>query len=276
MRTALIIGGPQRFRGGAQVNAVLGRLWRDWLLRSCVVDRRLGFLDRVGGAGTGDWACHDILIGSIRRSYNANVKLAPLAVVFACVALAAHKPQPTPTNKTGNAMVELTATLYADPATIQDLLGSDLGGYYVVLDVRLAPRNGEKVKVLRDDFQLRSDRDGEKSKPFSPSQIAGKGAMIVTPTGNGGNKTGFGIGLGGLGMGTGGTQGVTNTAKMDKGAKNKESPLLGTLKEKMLAEKETDQPASGLLVFPMDPKQKNKDLELTYAGPGSRLTLRFR
>ncbi len=197
--------------------------------------------------------------------------VAPIFVVHA-----AHKPQPVLTNKTGNAMVELTATLYADPATIQDLLGSDLGGYYVVLDVRLAPKNGEKVNVLRDDFQLRSDRDGERSKPFSPSQIAGKGAMIVTPTSDGRNKTGFGIGLGGLGMGSGGSQGVTNNAKMDKGAKNKESPLLGTLQERTLAEKETEQPVSGLLIFPMDPKQKNKDLELTYAGPGSRLTLRFK
>jgi hypothetical protein len=134
-----------------------------------------------------------------------------------------------------------------------------------------------RLDFIRDDFQLRSDRDGEKSKPFSPSQIAGKGAMIVTPTADGRNKTGFGIGLGGMGMGGGpGSQPVTNNARMDKGAKNKESPLLGTLQEKVLAEKETDQPVSGLLIFPMEPKQKNKDLELTYAGPGSRLTLRFK
>jgi hypothetical protein len=111
------------------------------------------------------------------------VKFLFIAPVLACAAFAAHKPQPTPTNKTGNAMVELTATLYADPATIQELLGSDLGGYYVVLDVYLEPKNGEKVKVFRNDFQLRSDRDGEKSKPFTASQIAGQGAMIVTPTG---------------------------------------------------------------------------------------------
>ena len=96
--------------------------------------------------------------------YNVNVKASLIAQLLACVALAAHKPQPTPTNKTGNAMVEMTATLYADKESIQQLLGSDLGGYYVVIDVRLTPKNGEKVKVYRDDFQLHTDRDGEKSK----------------------------------------------------------------------------------------------------------------
>jgi len=202
------------------------------------------------------------------------VKSLLLLQLLACVAFAAHKPQPTPTNKTGNAMVELTATLYADKESIQQLLGSDLGGYYVVVDVRLAPKNDEKIKIFRDDFQLRTDRDGEKSKPFAPSQIAGRGALIVTPSSEG-RGGGLGIGLGGFGMGSG-AEAVTNSSKMDKGAKNKENPLLGVLTEKVLAEKETDQPISGLLFFPMEPKQKIKDLQLTYAGPGSKLMLRFK
>jgi hypothetical protein len=207
--------------------------------------------------------------------YNANVKFLWMASLSACVAVAAPKTIPTPTSKTGNAMVELTATLYADKASIEQLLGSDLGGYYVVIDVRLAPKNDEKVKVFRDDFQLRTDRDGERSKPFAPSQIAGKGALIVTPSSEGGGRGGLSVGLGGLGMGTG-AAGVTNSAKMDKGSKSKDSSLLGALNEKVLPEKETDQPVSGLLFFPMEPKQKIKDLELSYAGPGSKLTLRFR
>ena len=171
-------------------------------------------------------------------------------------------------------MVELSATLYADKESIQQLLGSDLGGYYVIIDVRLTPKNGEKVKVYRDDFLLHSDRDGEKSKPFAPSQVAGRGALIVTPSSEG-RGGGLGIGLGGFGVGSG-AETVTNSAKMDKGAKSKENPVLAVLNEKVLAEKETDQPVSGLLVFPMEPKQKIKDLQLTYSGPGSKLMLRFR
>jgi len=48
------------------------------------------------------------------------------------------------------------------------------------------------------------------------------------------------------------------------------------LNEKILPEKEIDQPVSGLLYFPIEPKQKIKDLELVYSGPGSKLSLRFR
>jgi len=179
----------------------------------------------------------------------------------------------------------MTATLYADRAAIQQLLGSDLGGFYVVVDVRLAPRNNEKWKVFRDDFLLRTDRDGERSKPFAPSQIAGQGALVVRRTYDGGGIAGesggpvFGGGIGGLGSGGGmgnSSSTVSNTSKIDAEAKNKDTSLLGLLNEKCLAEKETDQPVSGLLFFPMEPKQKIKDLELTYSGPGSKLTLRFR
>ena len=69
---------------------------------------------------------------------------------------------------------------------------------------------------------------------------------------------------------------VSNTSKVDAGAKNKDNSLLGLLTEKCLVEKETDKPVSGLLFFPMEPKQKIKDLELTYSGPGSKLMLRFK
>src|SRR5258707_7131331 len=122
-----------------------------------------------------------------------------IALASVCVVFAAHKPQPTPTVKTGNADVEMTATVYADKEAIEQLIGSDLGGYYVVIEVKLAPKNNEKVKVFRDDFQLKSDRDGEKAKPYAPSQIAGRGALIVSQTSDGGSRTGISGGFGGLG-----------------------------------------------------------------------------
>jgi hypothetical protein len=212
------------------------------------------------------------------------VRFLVAALLLACSLRAAPKPPPTPTAKTGNAQIEMTATLYCDRAAIQQLLGSDLGGYYVVVDVRLAPKSNEKWKVFRDDFQMRTDRDGERSKPFAPSQIAGQGALVVRRTYDGGGVAAenggpvFGGGIGGMGAGGIGNSGsvVSNTSKIDAGAKNKDTSLLGLLNEKCLAEKETDQPVSGLLFFPMEPKQKIKDLELTYSGPGSKLTVRFR
>jgi len=205
-------------------------------------------------------------------------RFALVAHALACALFAASPP---PTAKASNMQVELTATLYVDRPSIQQLLGSDLGGYYVVVDVRLGPRNNEKLRVMRDDFGLRTDRDGERSKPWAASQVAGKGALVVSRTYEGGGVAAenggpsvFG-GMGGGGIGNSGGA-VSNTSKMDVRAKNKDSSLLGLLTEKILQERETGEPISGLLIFPMEPKQKAKDLELTYAGPGSKLTLRFR
>src|SRR5437867_35674 len=158
-----------------------------------------------------------------------------LLALIVVPSLFAAKPSPTPTVKTGNVDVELTATLYVDKASIQQLVGSDLGGYYVVIDVRLAPKNNEKFKVFRDDFQLRTDRDGERSKPFAASQIAGRGALVVSRTydgggvaaENGGPTFGGGIGgFGGSGIGNTGST-VSDTSRIDHGAKNKDNPLLG-------------------------------------------------
>jgi hypothetical protein len=201
------------------------------------------------------------------------------ALACACLAFSATKPAPSA--KTGNARLEMTAALYVDRAAIKELLGSDLDGYYVVIDVRLAPKTDEKFQVSRDDFELRTDRDGERSKPFAPSQIAGRSALVIKRTSdgggigaeNGGPRFG-GMGMGGGGMGSSG--GVSRNSGVSVGPKGKVDPLLAALEEKVLPEKESDEPLSGLLFFPMEPKQKAKDLELTYSGTGSKMLVRFR
>ena len=53
-----------------------------------------------------------------------------------------------------------------------------------------------------------------------------------------------------------------------------DAPLLKVLNEKIMPEKKSDGPVSGLLYFPME-KQKQKDLELIYNTPDGKLTLRF-
>ena len=73
----------------------------------------------------------------------------------------------------------------------------------------------------------------------------------------------------------GGSEGATEArATMKSGSKDKADPMLAVLKEKILPEKETDAPVSGLLYFPME-KQKMKDLELIYTTPEGKLLLRF-
>jgi len=48
------------------------------------------------------------------------------------------------------------------------------------------------------------------------------------------------------------------------------------LNARILPEKESEQELSGLLYFPMEPKQKAKDIELIYNTKGGKLYLRFK
>ena len=52
--------------------------------------------------------------------------------------------------------------------------------------------------------------------------------------------------------------------------------LATTLKEKILREKKTVEPISGLLYFPIDGEIKEKDLEFYYKGPAGRLSMIFK
>jgi hypothetical protein len=189
-----------------------------------------------------------------------------------------------------NESVVITATLYAKPDAVKELLGSDLGGHYIVVAVEVTPRFGKQVAVNRDDFILKTDKDGERSGPFAPSQIAGRGAMVVRQTGGAGasgmhDNDGPIVGgypgsmgpprrLGGDGVGDAGAPAGAE-AKTRTGSSEKEDPMLGVLKKKELPETKTDKPVSGLLYFPME-KQKVKDLELRYDVSGDKIAMRFR
>jgi hypothetical protein len=188
-----------------------------------------------------------------------------------------------------NESVVITATVYAKPAAVKEVLGSDLGGHYIVVAIEVTPRFGKEVAINRDDFVLKTDKDGEKSAPFAPSQIAGRGAMIVRQTGGAGgtgmhDNDGPIVGgypgtlgqphrIGGNGVGDAGAPDGAE-AKTRTGSHEKEDPILGVLKQKELPETKTDKPVSGLLYFPME-KQKVKDLELRYV-TDDKITMRFR
>jgi hypothetical protein len=218
-----------------------------------------------------------------------DLSMRSLAIVagVTAVAVLCASDKKIPLHSTENDLVEITATALADREAVQQALGSDLGGHYILVQVRVSPKDGNKVKIDRDDFVLRTDRDGQRTTPFAPSQIAGRGALIITQGGSGGggyvgpSDTGYGqygppIMNGGLMGGGGGSGGGGEThTTIKSGAKDKVDPILDVLKEKILPEKETDAPVSGLLYFPME-KQKLKDLELIYKTPEGKLTLRFK
>jgi hypothetical protein len=178
----------------------------------------------------------------------------------------------------------LTATLHIDPADIKDMIGDDLGGHYIVAVIKIEPKYGKDIVLDRDDFTLRSDKDGEKATPYAGSQIAGSGALIIAQesrnegiaspgwTGvkvpvvkNGGSKP----------KAAEGDRPATPQPDAGTPAEKTENPLKKTLDAKILPEGKTTEPVNGLLYFPME-KQKMKDLELVYGGRENRIRVRFK
>jgi hypothetical protein len=212
-------------------------------------------------------------------------------IILSAFAIAADKGPAV--SKAGNGQLQVTATLFAGRAAIQRELGSDLGEGFTVVKVDLVPQAGKALLVSRDDFLLRSYKDGQKSEAYAPSQIAGRGTLVVTTrvTGGGGTSERRGPVWGGM-PGTGGqpsrlpsnqppvmgnAAGQTSAdASADNGEKDKDNPLLALLKEKVLPEKETKEPLSGYLYFSLEGKHKPKDIVLQYKGPAGKLSFAFR
>src|ERR1700730_7928157 len=173
-----------------------------------------------------------------------------------------------PIEQTSNDLVDITATAILDKERIRQELGSDFGGDIVLVRVTVRPVSDKPIKVSLDDFLLVSGRDGERSEPYSPSQIAGSDVLVVTRQEGGKKSTGLGVSLGGLmGGGEGGASGTTLETKVEKSDSDKPNPLLAVLKDKVLPEKEITESISGFLYFQVVGKIKTKDLKLHYKGP---------
>jgi hypothetical protein len=211
-----------------------------------------------------------------------------ILALAASVALhAAAKKGSVASAKAENEDLMLTATLHIDPADIKDLIGNDLGGHYIVAEVNVEPKFGKDILLDRDDFQLRTDKDGEKAKPYAGSQIAGSGALIIgTVDRNEGVASPGWTGTKVPVVRGGGASKKDPDKDTDKSEKDsadkvaqptdeKENPLKKTLDSKILPEGKTTEPVHGLLYFPME-KQKMKDLELTYGGKENLIRLRFK
>lgn len=219
----------------------------------------------------------------------ATYRTAILALCLPLVAPASDKGPPT--GQVANDSVAISATLYQGKDAVRELLGSDLGGYFVVVKVEMTPKGAKPLAIDRDDFLLRSYNDGQKCQPYAPSQIAGRAALAVVPVGGGavraeqgGPVFGAPVGMGmpqrlpgsqaSVGSATSGPEGVE--ARVDDNVSSKDDPLLAVLKAKILPEKRTSEPVSGLLYFSLDGKHKPKDMALQYKTPSGLLTLAFR
>jgi len=186
-----------------------------------------------------------------------------------------------PIEQTSNELIDLSATVLLDKDQIRQELGSDFGGDIVLVRVTVRPVSDKPIQLSLDDFLLVSSKDGQRSEPYAPSQLAGSTALVVTqgPRSTEVRRGPTWGGIAGIGGGGGGVGNSTGPASSDAKVETKKDesaePLLATLQAKVLPEKEIKDPVSGLLYFQVVGKVKPKDLELHYKGPAGRLALRF-
>jgi hypothetical protein len=198
-----------------------------------------------------------------------------LALLAATLLSAAEKKLPI--EETTNDLLTITATATLDRDQIKQELGYDLGPDIALVRVTLHTVSDKPIQVSHDDFWLVSSKDGQRSQPYEPGQLAGADSLIVTPNGTkqaASRKTG--LMLGGLGIGTGQTTTPTPDLKTQASHDDQVNPVLAVLAAKILPEKEITDTISGLLYFQMVGKLKPKDLELHYKGPAGALALRFK
>ena len=206
--------------------------------------------------------------------------LAAGLLLCSALSMCAAKKVISPNTSAGNDQIDVIATISLAEDEVAQKLGADPGKGIVLLQIRIVPKTDSPVQISPDDFILLAHDDGERSKPFEPSEIAGSGALIVTPTTGAKAKStsGFG-GFGGMiGGGSGSSPGnskpITLSTKEDDKKPGNEK-LLEALKAKELPTKDSVQPVEGFLYFPLDGKHKLKNLAVLYRGPAGKLDLEF-
>lgn len=188
--------------------------------------------------------------------------------------------------------MELKVRLIRDTDEMRARLGSDLDREFIVVETEVRPLYNTKVVLNRDDFLLRSYRNNDRSRAQSPERIAGGSVLVV---GSGRTTRGAGVFsesrepvvIGGApgtgtrprridgpadGIGGGGTS--TTSIEVKEG-KQSTTSLLDRLKEMELPMGETRTTARGYLYFQIDPKNKPKNLALTYDGELGECKIEF-
>ncbi len=85
--------------------------------------------------------------------------------------------------RAGDPKLTLDARLYIDREQMKALLGHDPGPSVLIVEVTATPAPGAAVDIDLDEFLLRSDRDGQRSRPLDPAQIAGSAVMVISSRG---------------------------------------------------------------------------------------------
>ncbi len=208
-------------------------------------------------------------------------------LVLACAAASACYGQQVIAGEAEGKNVSIQAELYTQERDIVEVLGQKLEKGIVVASVTVTPIGDEPVEIWHDDFFLHSQKDGQRSGPYDPGQIAGGTVLVVTRTKQGvaleQQETGPVWGDPRIGRRiptqdhAGGVGTITEdhaTSRIDS-ADEPENELLKALREHILPEEEITEPITGLLYFPLDGNHNPRQLWLHYRGGDEEIDIRF-
>jgi hypothetical protein len=205
------------------------------------------------------------------------VRLPHAAFLAALVisSVAAARDHKLASGEAANDAVSMTATVY-DAEQMKEAVGTGFDQDYIVLELKLHPKTPTPYDVKLDDFILRNENSGEHSGPLAAGQIAGSGMLVVKTDGSANQrKGGFSVGIGGM-MGGPGGGGGGETRSVEMKDDTPGGSQLDLLKKKILAEKPVTADAAGLLFFPMNAKEKPKNLNLQVNTPVGILRIKFK
>lgn len=188
--------------------------------------------------------------------------------------------------------MEVKARLVRDQQEIAQLLGSDLDGEFILIELNVKPLYGAKIELKRDDFMMRSYRNNDTSVAQSPDRISGGSELVLgkaeTLTVGIYSQTGVGIPVGGApGTGTrprriggeetlsGGGAKSKETSEISQREREGEGDLLSRLQSRELPIGMVDDIVQGYLYFQLSPKDKPKHLTLNYESEVGEFQIHF-
>jgi len=210
-------------------------------------------------------------------------------LLLGCPVFAANTAVPVTAGE--NSQLAIQAKLYKDHDAVKGLLGEEIEKGVIAIEVTVSPKGDEPFAVWRDDFVIRSDKDGQKSEPYDPGQIASGSVLtlIYTSEGGGAHAENTGPVWGPVGGGEprrlpNSDHGFGNAPSVERatgvrstdGGDESTNELLDRLRELQLEESEITGPVTGLLYYPLEGKHKVKQIWLHYVGQGDRIDLQFK
>ena len=213
------------------------------------------------------------------------------SVLAFTVALTAAKLPDWYTRSVEDAQFE--ARLVRDVAEIERIAGDRFDGDVVLVEIRVKPLYGSRLRLDRDDFLMRARNNNDTSPAQTPDRIAGTAVLALgseRTSSAGGvfqDATNAPVWGGAPGTGTqprrlpgppnlGGTGVSTEERQTIDQQRGGADPVLRRLHEIELPLDTDDEPVAGYLFFEIASKTKRKHLELSYDGDLGEFLIEFK